>query len=204
MGASYTGPVFFGGFTAFRQSTAAANGTTDAFIIQNNGTTDDLRAVVRNATGHFVFLFQTSEPVKFVTGDSISQKTQQLNSSSGRIVVQSGGQFYLSQNSLAAADTTINFDPSAALWSLYNIAAGTNDFIPDSLVFDVPGTSLNNISHVGIYVLASEASGSVLELQNLQVNATPVPEPSVLMACSLLAIGMAGHALWRRTTQGNL
>ncbi len=81
------------------------------------------------------------------------------------------------------------------MWSLYNIAVGTNDFIPDSLVFDVPGTSLNNITHVGIYVLAVEASGSVLELQNLQVNATPIPEPNVLMAYSLLAIGIVGRVL---------
>ncbi len=107
MGASYTGPTFFGGFTAFRQSTATQTERPMRLSFKTTPRPTIFALVVRNATGHLVFLFQTSEPVKFVTGDSISQRTQQRTSSSGRFVVQSGGSFIFRKNDLAATDTTI-------------------------------------------------------------------------------------------------
>ncbi len=71
-------------------------------------------------------------------GDSIdiSLVGSDTFSASGRFLVQSGGDFYLSQTTFG---NDASIDPSAESWALYDIAEGDGGLIPGSLTSDVAG-----------------------------------------------------------------
>jgi len=192
--AGYSGPAFYGGFSLLEDDDNAddsadagskSDGATESFIITNDNP-DDIRPVNRRAAMDLALVFATSQPGVATAGDSISITIGQDTQAFGRYLVISGGTAYLSQSQVNGGTQSI--DPAAETWAVYGIADGSKDMIATNLTFNVPGTNLTDITHVGYYSRNGDASGAVLELRGLTADVTPIPEPATV---ALLALGGA-------------
>ncbi len=200
MGANYSGPAFYGGFTIFSSGTdhVSRNARTDAFQISNSGASDRIRPVVRNVIlATSVFLFNTSSVGKFESGagNQLQANVSQLTSATGQFIVRAGGSFYISQSTLIAGSNTI--DPATINWAAISLTDGQkNLLLPASPSYTVAGSTLTNITQFGyVQNTAGNTSGSVVEVDLLRANISLIPEPAM---SGVLALGAAGLLARRR------
>ncbi len=207
-GSGYTGPVFSGGFY---MQTNAVNVDIATAVIKNNSNGGDPIQMVLGSTNNasaFNALVLTDVTASVLDATSsvrlraIRTDAQGVPVASARLVFGSGGSFYASTSTIlslpksneAMGDVTLNFagldalsfntyDPTSSL--AYGGAASTFD--PTTSSWDYVGV-LINYTNTG-----TNRSNLGIQLHQLTVNATPIPEP-----VSLALLGVGGMLLISR------
>jgi hypothetical protein len=165
--------TFYGGVyaTAFNAPAALAPGQMGSVVDNSNG--DRLQAAWTSPSGETSSSFDTLfywKQADFLSGDAPATlsalSTFKLNITrwdagvgSGRWVVRSGGQFYVSQDTFSG--TGVKWLKGSTLvnekWALYNPSAGNIEFNQSAAVFNVATSSLTSIDAVGFM---SDADGT--------------------------------------------
>lgn len=119
-----------------------------------------------------------------------------------RFVVVTGALQYYVSGELSTSGSVVTStlsNPATALWAAWT--PGT-DLSFGSLSFDAPGSSLQNITHVGVAVNRTVSTPNtrvpVLDLMSLEANLRVIPEPST--AALLATFGFASLVLRRHNS----
>lgn len=112
-----------------------------------------------------------------------------------RAIAQSGGTWYVSETVSGSKSGTLEFNPNATNWYVFDPATGSIFFDTDDLGAAVAGSSLTDITALGVYTQhtlfdgSSKTHAALHGLTGLSV--TTVPEPATYALISgLLAIGL--------------
>jgi hypothetical protein len=135
--------------------------------------------------------FSSSSAVTLTTTSYIQQTTD-----SGRLVIKSGGNYYISNRVFNAGNTTFSPTPATLSWFSYNPTAVINvegaSLIPATIL---DNGAINNVTEVGFYFEASGTANNpnALRIRTFTANMEAIPEPSVLAL-----LGLAGPLCLRR------
>ncbi len=217
---NYTGPAFIGGrdLTGGTAGTWAINESTgDA---NSNGNHDSISASVNSANGEAQYLFFAFEQDQFESGfssgniglDASSTFTITARRTGGqdsgvetaglRWVIRENGTYYASELNNGASfsggidqpqNTITQTNPTALSWYQYD---PESNVALSSEVAASPGFS--QVDAFGVYYVNTRATGSNflnLNITQLELNATAIPEPGTL---SLLLLSGIALALARR------
>ena len=199
----YTGGVFYGSVLELSNYSSAFPSSNT--VIANGTTTDNIRLKSGNSTPTAFLLLWDAGTVSFDADSSVHTATDgytQQSADSGRLVIRSDGNYYVSQQIVAAANPNNNVGNLTGLtWFNYDPTAspdvnGGSLVAASGLVVD---GAINNITQVGLYFESSGAGANVLRMQAFQVDATVtvIPEPA---SYAMLAgvFGLIGCAVMRR------
>jgi hypothetical protein len=192
---SYTGTS-----ARFHGAVAITGTRTRATIVQNNGSNDRLQLKSSDAGGgvaSYLFLWDkgdflngmNSESAGFSSTDTITiSLATYAQFSPGRIVIQQGSSYYVSEAVFNAATSFtvnptgldwFNYDPTG--WSATNAATLSTIGSAASPVF---GGMLSNITEVGFLFTSNDSSSNAVRVQNFEVTMSVIPEPTAAVLCA--------------------
>ncbi|MDP0496417.1 MAG: hypothetical protein Q7Q73_09440 [Verrucomicrobiota bacterium JB024] len=211
----YTGPLFYGGYDFSSSNINPESGISRQQVRNNYQSYDQIFLKCTNFpdgwTGadlslHAVFVFQQADYNSgYTTGDlsvdglSVSWGSVNIGGDfdlAGRLVVQIGGTYYVSQTTFAmSSDGSFSLSGSALsteTWAVYNPTASIN-FDQSSAVYS--SLDLDNVTATGLYFEDDLWSGGTydaafdLGIKTYEVSGTVIPEPahmSVLLGIFIL------------------
>jgi hypothetical protein len=193
---NYTGPIFFGGFG----SDNAGSGLQFARLQNNqavsNVTGDLLRFSEASGTLDYEVVFMgATTPAVF---DGTSSVTMRVNRNVGemRLILRSGGNYFISNQAVAMNNDNLmpqqSFNLAALTYSSYNPTADL-DYVSSPSTYNPTITAFDA---VGLYISRS-GSNQITYIGAFTVNATPVPEPGAGML-GLLGAAFLAPTLRRR------
>lgn len=200
---NYSGPVFFGGFTSdtgsggfdfvrFETDVTTLNGVANKDWLRVTQLDDTDPGVTNNH--EFLFMGATTSEAIF---DGSSSVTVRVSRDPGnmRLVLRSGGLYYVSDQTLAM-DNTVGvtadlFNISTFTYSLYDPATDL-DYVVNTSSYNPYTTSFDA---AGILFTRSSTNAMNTHLGQFTVDAAAVPESG---AMALLAVGLGVANLRRR------
>lgn len=191
----YTGKPFYGYTQIFSGTVtniqnAVGNATNDRIVLKmDNGTTN---------TGFLVLWKQTDflnglntgnvgfDAASSIRTNIISYASQDANDS-GRIVIRSGGSYYISSRIYSNTGNITTPDVTALPFYAYNPATTLDPNNPTTPVSIVSGGFIQNVTEVGFYFETNATLNNALRIEDFEVNLTAIPEPGSILVFSLLA-----------------
>lgn len=120
------------------------------------------------------------------------------NEREGRFLVQSDGQWYVSQSRFAGTGGLLSINAATAEWYVFDPAAGTLFWDLNDVGSSVLGSTLTDITAIGVYVqheLFDGTTGSSAKEGFSTLQANLVPEPATI---GLFGMGVLGVLFVRR------
>ncbi|MBX3740584.1 MAG: hypothetical protein KF712_06310 [Akkermansiaceae bacterium] len=158
----------------------------------------DLIDGVANNTGFLVLWKQAdflnglnTGNVGFTSATNVTLTTttyaSQSATDSGRMVIRTGGSYYVSQQVFNGGSTTFTPTPTALNWFAYNPAAGikvdSGSLVAANIVSD---GIIANVTEVGFY-FETDKTANAARIQNFDVNLEAIPEPVAAVLLGLAA-----------------
>lgn len=122
---------------------------------------------------------------------------------SARFLVQSGGQWYISEESIDDNGDLSLSNPAASRWARYSLPRQTGGKVEDvPEKFDVSGGSLTDVQAVGLwsYIFGTSPSNASAEIRLKEFRTIWIPEPGIgtIAVSAVAAVALLVHLRRRR------
>lgn len=184
----YTGTAFYGATQIFSGDVtniqnAVGNASPDRIVLKmDNGTTNTGFLVLWKQADFLNGLstgnvgFDASSPIR----TNVISYAGQDTTDSGRIVIRSGGSYYISQRIYTSVlDVTTN-NVTALSFYAYNPATTINPNNPATPVSILTDGRIENVTEVGFYFETNTTVNNAVRIQDFEVSLVAIPEPATM------------------------
>lgn len=201
-GASYSGTS-----STFYGAIAITGSRTRQTLIQNQSTADRIQLKFTDGgtgTGAALVLWKQEDflggldtgNVGFNSTDTISiDLATYAQFQPGRLVIQQGSSYYVSQSVFSSTAATITVNPTSLQWFNYdptgwNATNSSTLSTIGSAATPVSGGVLSGVTEIGFLFSSNDSSSNAVRISNFEVNMSAIPEPTsaALLAGGLVAL----------------